>query len=179
MTESDASPTSSALTAALIQELAKKTSVSWLRYGGADHPVWHVWLNDALYVVSGGNEQPLPGITGVQRLEVVMRSKETGQRLVTWVGEVTRVQPGDELWEPVATALVAGRLNLADLSTAAAEWAESSVVTRIVPTEEMTEEPGRLSDDPRFAAPKPTTATTRGALPRVFHRRAKRRPKLS
>ena len=179
MTEPASRPPASALTDALTAELAKKTGVCWLRYGGTNHPVWHVWLDDAVYVVSGGEEQPLPGIRSVERVEVVMRSKETGQRLVTWVGSVSTVTPDDERWEPVTTALVADRLNLDDLSTAAAKWAESSVVTEIRPTSELVEAPGRLSDDAHLAPPKPTPAITRGILPKVLHRRKKRRPKLS
>ena len=85
-----------------------------------------------------------------------MRSKDNGGRLLTWVGTASVVPPGSEHWEPVTTALVAGRLNLADLATAADTWARTSVVRRIV-----------------------TPATTRGRLPRVLHRRVKRRPKLS
>ncbi len=180
-------PDADAFTAALTQELAKKTGVCWLRYDsstgsghrGAEHAAWHVWHDDALYVVSGGNEQPLPGIAAAPTVEVIMRSKESGGRLLTWVGDASVVRPGDELWEPVTTALVAGRLNLDDLATAAAGWAEHSVVTRIVPTDQLVESPESIDDEAHRAMPAPTPATTRGALPRVLHRRVKRRPRLS
>jgi hypothetical protein len=173
-----------AFTAALTQELSKKTGVCWLRYDpgtGApvDHPAWHAWVDGALYVVSGGAEQPLPGIDEVETVEVVMRSKENGGRLLTWVGEVSVIPPGDERWGPATTALVSGRLNLDDLATAADEWAEHSVVTRIAPTDRLAEAPGALDDDAHLAPPKPTPAITRGPLPRILHRRVKRRPKLS
>jgi hypothetical protein len=172
-------PVSEPFTAALIQELGKKTGVCWLRYDGHEHAAWHVWLEDALYVVSGGDEQSLPGIEDVTSADVVMRSKENGGRLVTWVGDVSVVHPGDELWEPVTAALVSDRLNLDDLSTAADDWAERSVVSRIVPTGRLVEAPGDLTDDAHLAPPQPTEATTRGALPRVLHRRSRRRPDLS
>lgn len=167
------------LDAALVAELGRKTSVCWLRYDGRTHAAWHVWLDDALCLVSGGAEQPLPGLEDAGRVEVTMRSKDDGGRLVTWVGAVEVVRPSDELWEPVTTALVAGRLNLADLATAAGEWSERSVVTRLVPTGDLVERPGALSDDAHLAAPRPTPATTRRGLPRVLHRRARRRPDLS
>ncbi len=167
-----------ALTGALAAELGRKTGVCWLRHGGATHPVWHVWLDGALCLVSGGDEQPLPALGEGERVEVVMRSKDTGGRLVTWVGHASVVRPGDEMWEPVTTALVAGRLNLPDLATAAAGWAESSVVTRVLPTGEAVETPGDLSDEDHRAIPLVTPATTRGALPRVLHRRVTRRPRL-
>ncbi len=175
-----------AFTAALIAELGRKTGVCWLRYDtdaepptGRSHAAWHVWLDDALCLVSGGDEQPLPGLEDAERLLVTMRSKENGGRLLTWVGTRATVRPGDELWEPVTAALVADRLNLDDLSAAADEWAQRSLVSRVVPTGELVEEPGALSDDAHLAAPAPTPATTRGRLPRVLHRRVTRRPKLS
>lgn len=164
---------------ALVAELGKKTSVCWLHYSGSTHAVWHSWVDGALYVVSGGTEQPLPGIAEVDRVDVTMRSKENGGRLVTWVAEASAVLPEDELWGPVTTALVSARLNLPDLAAAAAGWAETSRVTRLVPTGEVREEPGSLSDDAHRAVPRPSPATTRGPLPRVLHRRVKRRPKLS
>lgn len=178
-----------ALAAALLAELGKKTGVCWLTYerypgdGAQTHAAWHVWLDledgGALYVVSGGAEQPLPGIGSAERVEVTMRSKENGGRLLTWVGAVSRVLPGSDEWAPATTALVAGRLNLADLSTAADAWAAHSVVVSVVPTGELVEAPGSLSDDAHLAAPVATRATTRGRLPRVLHRRVLRRPDLS
>lgn len=179
MTDQGAPHAGSGFVVALIAEVAKKTSVCWLRYDGGVHAAWHLWHDGALALVSGGDEQPLPGVENVDRVEVIMRSKENGGRLVTWVGAVSVVCPADELWPTVTAALVSDRLNLADLGTAADEWAERSVVSRIVPTGEFVETPGALSDDAHLAAPRPTTATTRGALPRVLHRRVKRRPRLS
>lgn len=163
----------------LIAELGKKTGVSWVSYAGETHAVWHLWHDDALCLVSGGAEQPLPGIEDAGSVSVTMRSKENGGRLVTWVGEVTVVRPEDEGWDDVTAALVSDRLNLDDLSTAAAEWGRTSTVSRVVPTGELLEAPGRLDSDAHLAAPKVSPATTRGALPKVFHRRAKGRPKLS
>ncbi|CAA9360925.1 MAG: hypothetical protein AVDCRST_MAG72-2162 [uncultured Nocardioidaceae bacterium] len=184
MSGAEAAASGDAFTAALTQELGKKTGVCWLRYGDpghvpVDHAAWHVWLDGSLYVVSGGDEQHLPGIEDVERLEVVMRSRENGGRLLTWVGKASVVRPGDEAWEPATTALVAGRLNLDDLSTAVAGWAEHSVVTQITPVGELTEGPGSLGDDAGLAAPPPTPAITRGPLPKILGRRSRRRPRLS
>jgi len=174
-----ARPVTDPFALALVAELGKKTGVSWLRYDGREHAVWHVWLDDALHVVSGGDEQQLPDIEDTDRVEVVMRSKENGGRLVTWVGTVSVVHPDDEAWPDVSAALVAGRLNLDDLTTAAQAWAERSVVTRIEPTGEVLEQPGALGSQDHAAAPHATPATTRGPLPRILHRRKKRRPGLS
>ena len=183
MTEPDLVP-------ALIAELGKKTGVSWLTYAtGYDdtkhtHAAWHVWVETeehggALYVVAGGDEQHLPGRERADRVEVTMRSKENGGRLVTWVAEPSRVTPDDPAWDTVTAALAAGRLNLDDLTTAARKWAQSSVITRLKPTGETVEQPGELSADDHRATPRETPAITRGRLPRVLHRRVKRRPRLS
>jgi hypothetical protein len=177
-------PASPAFTRALIAELSKKTGVSWLRYGSSPqahtaHAAWHLWYDEALYVVSGGNEQPLPGIEDVDRVEVTMRSKENGGRLLTWVATRSDVRPEDEAWEPVTAALAADRLNLDDLAAAVRDWAERSVVSRLEPTGETLETPDALPDGSHVAPPRPTPATTRGRLPTVLHRRVRRRPKLS
>jgi hypothetical protein len=176
-----------ALGTALVAELAKKTGVCWLRpdpapgSGGPGrwHAVWHAWAEDALCLVSGGGEQPLPDLEDGARVEVVMRSKDNGGRLVTWVGTASVVPPGSEHWGPVTGALVPGRLNAPDLTTAAEGWARTSVVRRVVPTGELREAPGDLSDTDHRATPVGSPATTRGPLPRILHRRVKRRPKLS
>jgi hypothetical protein len=125
--------TSADLTGALAAELAKRSGVCWIRHRGRTHPVWHVWSDGALCVVSGGDEQPLPDLVDGDRVEVLTRSKDTGGRLLTWVGEVSVVRPGDEGWEPTTAALVAERLNLRAPATAVDDWARRSVVHRIVP----------------------------------------------
>jgi hypothetical protein len=132
--------------AALVAELGRRTDVCWVRGGPIEEPVtqavWHVWLGQddpdggALAVVSGGDEQPFPDVADGGRVEVVMRSKDTGGRLVTWVGRASVVRPEDEQWDTVTAALVAARLNLPDPASAATTWARSSVVRRIVPTGE-------------------------------------------
>lgn len=144
---------------ALLAELARKTGVCWLRYDGRTHPVWHVWSDEALCLVAGGAEQPLPDLADGARVEVVMRSKDDGGRLLTWVGRAVVVRPDDQAWGPTTTALVAGRLNLPDLAGAADAWARDSVVRRVLPTGEVTETPGSLPDG---AQRVPTRGPTRG-----------------
>ena len=126
--------------AALVAELGRRTDVCWVRVGPSEQPVtqavWHVWVDGALAVVSGGDEQPFPDVEDGGRVEVVMRSKDTGGRLLTWLGRACVVRPGDEQWDTTTAALVAARLNLRDPTSAADTWARSSVVRRIVPTGE-------------------------------------------
>jgi hypothetical protein len=172
-------------TSALIAELGKKTGVCWLRFAGPGEPqprsraAWHVWYDDALHLVAGGNEQPLDDLAGVERVEVTMRSKEHGGRLVTWVGTVSVIAPSDESWDGVTSALMADRLNLPDLSVVKQDWSARSVVVRIDPTGELLEQPEELSTEAHLAPPPATSATTRGPLPRVLHRRQRRGRDLS
>ena len=173
-----------AVSTALIAELGKKTSVCWLRFSRYDEPatehaVWHVWHDDALVLVSGGAEQPLPGISLADSVQVTMRSKDNGGRLVTWVGTPSRLLPGSDEWGPAVAALASARLSIPSLSDTPDVWATDSVVTRIAPTGAVVEAPGSLGEASHAAVPRPTPATTRGALPRVLHRRKRRRPPLS
>jgi hypothetical protein len=121
------------LTVALAAELARRTGVSWLRHDGRTSPVWHVWSDGALCVVAGGEEQPLPDVPDGAVVEVVMRSGDTGGRLLTWSGRAVVVRPGDKAWTATVAALVAGRQNLRDPGTAPDRWATGSVVRRLIP----------------------------------------------
>jgi hypothetical protein len=122
------------LISALAAELARVTGVSWVRADGRSWPVWHAWCDGALCLVSGGAEQPLPEIEDGAQVEVVMRSKDTGGRLLTWTGTTSVVRPGDEAWARTTAALVERRQNLPDPSAAAEVWSRDSVVRRVVPT---------------------------------------------
>jgi hypothetical protein len=124
---------------ALVAESAKKSRVCWLTWSGGagDAPgsprlVWHAWYDDALLVLSG-EDQRLPGAESATAAEVVMRSKDTGARLVTWSGAVEVVDPEDERWDAYATALLAVRLNLPDPDVARAQWRDGATILRVVP----------------------------------------------
>lgn len=168
------------LLTALVEELMKKSSLCWLRLPGADRerPIWHVWHDGAAYLVSGGQEQPVPEIGTADTATVIVRTKDTRQRMVAWQARVSTVRPDDEHWDEVVRVLVPARLNLPDLDTAAQRWAEESVVSELRPTGVVQERPGAMPDGELAAAPVPTPATTRGALPRVLHRRQRRGPDL-
>lgn len=147
--------------ASLIAELGRKTSICWIGYDEVEHPAWHVWHADALLVVSGGDEQRLPGIEAAETVTVTMRSKDDRSRQVTWVGVATTIAPESDDWADAVRALVSQRLSLPSPSDAPALWAEQSVVTRILPTGETLEAPGSLSRESHVAPPLPTAATTR------------------
>lgn len=132
-------PEETDLQRAVLAELGRRTDVCWVRVGAVTQAVWHAWVEadgvGALAVVSGGEEQPFPEVADGGRVEVVMRSKDTGGRVLVWDGLARVVRPGDAWWEPSVAALVARRLNLRDPDTVPGRWAEGSVVRRIVPVD--------------------------------------------
>jgi hypothetical protein len=130
-----------------VADLAKKSSVAWIRVGAQTFPVWHEWVEStddagktvgAICVVgspeSDGSEQPLPPIGDGDAAVVLLRSKADRQLAAAVPVVASIVRPGSELWEPVTAALRAGRLNAPDLPTMTDRWARECVVLRLVPS---------------------------------------------
>lgn len=165
---------------ALVAELARKSAVCWIGYGEpfGQHPVWHVWHDDAIGLVAGGDEQPLPGIDAYDEVHVTLRAKTTWAHLATCSARVDRVRPGDVPWDGLTTALKAARLNLVDPASAAQRWDRDGLVLRLVPLAVLAA-PGSLPDSSGAATPVVSPATTLGPLPWVLHRRQTRRRPLS
>jgi hypothetical protein len=178
--DDDPAARESRLHEALLQELMRKSSLCWVRLAGAEREraVWHVWHEGAAYVVSGGSEQPLPGVESAEEAVVVVRTKDTRQRMLAWRAEVGGVAPDSAEYDAVVGELLGARLNLPDLPEARDRWRRECRVTRLRPTGALEEHPGGLPDGELAAAPAPTPATTRRGLPRVLHRRQTRRPDL-
>ena len=127
------------LLAALVAEAARKSRVCWLSYeyaGGAERErlVWHVWHEDALVVLLGEPAgQQLPGAHRAGLVEVTMRSKDTGGRLLSWTARARVVDPAEASWERHAAALLGVRLNLPDPAAALSAWRASCTVLRLEP----------------------------------------------
>lgn len=162
---------------ALIDEVFRKTAVIWLRRPDETHAhgVWHAYVAGAVHVVGGGSEQPLPALADGAEVEVTARSKDTGGRLLRLTARVTHLRPGTEEWDAVVPELHAKRLNPPDGERQPQRWARESVVVRLDPVGRPHELPGHLSHGSHAAEPRPTPATTRGPLPFVLGRRARRR----
>lgn len=128
-----------------VAELAKKSSVSWIRAGAETYPVWHEWVETeadgvtegAICVVGsaerGQSEQQLPPLGTGDTAVVLLRSKTDGQLAAAVPTVVDVVEPGSDLWSPVTAALKAGRLNAPDLHTMVDRWARECRVLRLVP----------------------------------------------
>lgn len=115
---------------AAIQEGAKKSGILWLTL---DRPrlAWHAWHDGAVYLVTGGEEQQLPGLDARDRVHVTLRSKDNGARLVEFEAAVSVVDQG-EAAEAVAV-LAKERLNARDSEHLPERWARESTVWRLTP----------------------------------------------
>lgn len=153
---------------ALVEEATKKSGMLWLALPGLPQPrpAWHIWRasdeGGAAYVLTGGIEQPLPGLPTATRITVTVRSKDKGARLVSWIAAVEQVQPGSEEWEAVVPLLAKSRLNAPDAERQIERWADEAYVIRLTPTGEVPEAPGSLPEDYASVRPVPSPATTTG-----------------
>ncbi|TDC03498.1 hypothetical protein E1267_25995 [Nonomuraea longispora] len=113
-----------------IEEGAKKSGILWLTL---DRPrlAWHAWHDGSIYVVTGGEEQQLPGLDALDRVHVTLRSKDNGARLVEFdaaVSVVDQAAAGDAM-----AALAKERLNARDSEHLAERWARECTVVRLTP----------------------------------------------
>lgn len=153
---------------ALIAELAAKSDLVWVTVAGQPpRPLWNVWHDDAIAVVTGGIEQHDPGLTHGGPAEVILRSKDNWARQVTVTTTVERLEPGKDAWDAAASALHPKRLNPPDGEAQPQRWARESTLWLLRPTAQVAEQPGAMSSDSHRAEPAATDATTLTRMP--FH----------
>lgn len=159
-------------TMALVAEATRRAGLVWLALPGVAYPraAWHIWHDGAAYVITGGVEQPLPGLPEAERVTVTVRSKDSGGRLVSWVAAVNEVTPESQEWATVVRLLAKERLNATDGVGQAERWAAEAYVLRLAPTGEVPEAPGGLPDDYAAVRPAPSPATTAGRPPFLIGR---------
>lgn len=154
----------------LVSEAMKKAAIVWLTVGERrPYPVWCLWIEDALHVVSGPGEQAAPGLDTATTATVTARG-DHGGRIVSWPAAVSRVEPGSEQWEQVVPQLASKRLNLPASEDTSARWAAECVVSRLEPAGDPTEAGETLPDESLAAPPPETPATRRTAKPFRLHR---------
>jgi len=160
---------------ALVDEALKKAGLIWVRTTDRPrgHAYWHAWLDDRVYLLTGPGEQPGTSLVVGSEVSVVVASKDTSARLLTFGALVSDVRPDDADWATAAGALAAGRLNLPDPPGAPDRWAADDAVrlVRLTPSDPAGERPEAYGDAPERARPHPSPAATVGRLPRVVHRR--------
>jgi hypothetical protein len=161
----------------LVDEAMKKAAVAWLTIpGGATGvAVWCLWIEGALYVVSGPGEQPAPGLAGASDALVSIRG-DHGGRILTWPAAVSQVEPESEEWTGIATQLAGKRLNATgNAEQTVARWADSCDVSRLTPAGEPVEAGDTLPSASGAAGPRPSPVARRTAKPFRLHR-VRRRP---
>ncbi|MCO5992545.1 hypothetical protein [Actinoallomurus rhizosphaericola] len=161
---------------ALVEEATRRSGLIWLTLPDLPQPraAWHLWHDGAAYVVTGGIEQPLPGLPEAERVTVTVRSKDKGGRVVSWVAAVSEAKPYSEEWEAVVPLLAKERLNAPDGEAQTERWANEAYVMRLTPTGEVTEAPGEMPADYAAVRPVPSPATSVGRPP--FMVGGRRRP---
>jgi hypothetical protein len=154
----------------LVEESMKKAAIAWLTVAERlSYPVWCLWVDGALYLVSGADEQPAPGLDGADTALVSARG-DHGGRIVTWPASVARVQPDSEQWTSVVPQLAGKRLNSTGTEDLAGRWAESSIVWRLTPAGDPAEAGESLPDGSLAAPVRPTPATTSAHRPFRLHK---------
>jgi hypothetical protein len=161
----------------LVEEAVKKAAIAWVSVpgGAAGRAVWCLWIDSALYVVTGPGEQVVPGLYTATEALVTLRG-DHGGRIVTWPAAVRQVEPGGEEWSGVVPQLAGKRLNAAGTADELAErWAEECVVVALTPAGEPVEAGTTLPDDSQAAPPRPSIAAN--PVRRPFHLHRVRRPR--
>jgi len=160
----------------------KKAGLVWLSWPGRPRhrPAWFATVDGSYVVIAGRDdraEQPLPGLADAGVADVVVPAKPATARVLRWNATVRRIEPGTDEWTAAAQVLRSERLNAAGLDTQLERWRDGSDLLVLEPTGRIAE--GGYDDLPPLAPPPGSPATTRTRLPRVFHRRPRRRPRLS
>ena len=157
---------------ALFAEAAGKSGLMWVQPpGDRAWPFWHAWVEDTVYVVSGPGEQTLPWLP--EDVLIVVRSKDTGGRLLTVHATVRELAPDDEQWATATEVLRTGRLNATD--DVVERWARECTVRAIRPYGAPVEAPGAFATTSGAAQPPASAATTTHWRPWHWRGRPRRR----
>lgn len=149
---------------ALLGEAAAKSDILWVDIpGDRSFPVWYAWVTDRFYLVSGEGEQLLPPLPEI--VTVILRSKDSGGRLLTVSASAHLLAPHTESWESAVEALAGERLNATD--DVRARWARAGSVYALHPFGDPLAAPGNQSQESGRAPLLPSPATTVGWRP--FH----------
>lgn len=168
--------TGTGLDRALLAEVCTKADLVWVQVDGqAARGMWHVWDAGAVTLVTGGLEQPNPGLLDGESVLLIVRSKDKATRVLTVAATARLLDSSSDAWDQAVGALHPKRLNPPDGEAQPSRWRSDSDVWRLEPKGEALEGPGNMSTESGRAAPQPTVATT--SMRRPFHagRATKRR----
>lgn len=158
---------------ALLAEALGKSDVCWLRTPGFNRAVWHAYDRDAVLIVTGPGEQQIPPLP--DEVELILRSKDAGTRLLTITARVVVLPPEHAMWPVAAAALAAERLNATDEQVE--RWRTSGTIYVLHPYGLPVERPGAYAAEAAAYPIPAATGTTGGLKPRhVGKHFAKRKP---
>ena len=151
---------------ALMTEALSKSTVLWLRAGGRDRATWFATGQDALegqvLLCSGGPEPDLGDLP--EQVELLLRSKGDGGRLLTLRAHAQALSPSSTVWEPAANALLGERLNapagLVD------RWRRESTLWALAPFGLPLQSPGRPAPEATQRVAGRVTPGSAGTRPR-------------
>ncbi len=161
---------------AILDEGLKKGALVWLQLGSRSHARWYAWADGHVYLLTGRDEQPDPGVTPGEPVRVVVRSKDNRHRMLAFDADVSRLLPADADWSQATSELAKARLNLSSSNAAGDRWSEPGFVLyrldpRLPLAESPADAPGDTPDASHRQAPVPTAATTANRQPWVLHKR--------
>ncbi|MEX0706151.1 MAG: hypothetical protein WD041_05980 [Nitriliruptoraceae bacterium] len=131
----------SASGAGVLEEAAqvalKKSAVCWVtipqaKGGSVTRPAWYIQQGKTLFVLEGGQEQKLPGLSEASTVTLTIKSKDVRATIGTTQADVRVVTDGDE-FERVASLGLGTRLNLPDGEHALERWKQTCVLAELTP----------------------------------------------
>lgn len=116
----------------------KKGSICWLAIPQASgevvqRPAWYVQQGQQLFVLTGPEEQLLPGIEAAATVGVTVKSKDVKAAIGTLKAAV-RVVEDEAEFERIATLGLGTRLNLRDGDAALQRWKDTCTIVELTPT---------------------------------------------
>lgn len=153
----------------LVDATMAASGILWIDTGDRTYAAWHAWddgrgdgsRGPTAYVVNGPGEQHLPWLP--QEVVLVLRSRDTGGRVLRLRARRDVLDPADPEWEHAAAALAATRVGASDDVVRA--WREECTVSALRPFGEPLEVPGRHTDE-RVTAPVASWQPAPGDAPR-------------
>lgn len=141
----------------------KKGTILWLTVPQPDgtrheQPVWFVYTDGKVYVVSGPTEQDVPHLGEAEEVEITARSKDVRSRVSRLPAAVRVLDPDEPQYTTIVEQALPKRLNLTDPNEAAERWKAKCVLVELTPRfreEQETAPPaaGEAPAAPAAAAP--------------------------
>jgi hypothetical protein len=120
-----------------IQESLKKSTIIWLRWKDPDTgeertaPVWFVYYQDKIYVLSGERQQTIPKADRLRAADVILRWKGKNAQVAELPADV-RVVPQSDEWDELAERIAEKRLNIPGVpGDTARRWRDECVILEI------------------------------------------------